>query len=190
MGAPFGSYKTVPAYAWAFHEMFRHSDLFHLGAFTFATSMMSANRTEAVLSPTGLLFKMYADHFGTIPVDVSGDSPQPKPTYPPGGDQPAVNPGSDTFPLDVSAAFTADRKTLTFAVLNPSDSAQQLKLSINGVKLASRGRLWRMAPPSVEATISVGQKPGVTVEEHGQVTIPDTMAVPPFSVSIYSFVVE
>jgi alpha-N-arabinofuranosidase len=190
MGAPFGSYKTVPAYAWAFHEMFRHSDLFQLGAFTFATSMMSANRTEAVLSPTGLLFKMYADHFGTIPVDVSGDSPQPKPTYPPGGDQPAVNPGSDTFPLDVSAAFTADRKTLTFAVLNPSDSAQQLKLSINGVKLASRGRLWRMAPPSVEATISVGQKPGVTVEEHGQVTIPDTMAVPPFSVSIYSFVVE
>ena len=36
-----------------------------------------------MLSPTGLLFKMYRDHFGTIPVEVSGDSPQPKPIFPP-----------------------------------------------------------------------------------------------------------
>ena len=43
---------------------------------------LSENRTEAELNPTGLLFKMYRDHFGTIPVEVSGDSPQPKPLYP------------------------------------------------------------------------------------------------------------
>ena len=109
-GGP-NSYKTVPAYAWAFHEMFRHSDIFQMGAFTFATAMMSANRTEAVLNPTGMLFKMYRDHFGTIPVEVAGISPQPKPTFPAGGDQPAVNPGSDTYPLDVSAALSEDRKT-------------------------------------------------------------------------------
>jgi alpha-N-arabinofuranosidase len=190
MGAPPNSYKVVPAYAWAFHEMFRHSDLYQLGAFTFATAMLSANRTQAVLSPAGLLFKMYSNHFGSIPVEVSGDSPQPKPAWPPGGDQPRVNPGSDTYPLDVSAAFSEDRKTLTFAVLNPSDSRQQLKLSIHGMKLVSLGHLWRMAPPSVDSTITVGQKPGVEVEEQGQVTIPDSMAVPPFSVSIYSFAVE
>ena len=136
-GAP--TYKVVPAYAWAFHEMFRHSDLYQLGAFTFATAMLSQDRTSAVLSPTGLLFKMYREHFGSIPVEVSGDSPQPKPIFPGGGDQPAVNPGSDTYPLDVSAALTDDRKTLTFAVLNPSDSEQQLKLAINGVKLNSHG---------------------------------------------------
>src|SRR5579883_12961 len=73
IGAPPNSYKVVPAYAWAFHEMFRHSDLYQLGAFTFATAMMSENRTDAVLNPTGLLFKMYRDHFGTIPVQVSGN---------------------------------------------------------------------------------------------------------------------
>ena len=92
-GVPPNSYKVVPAYAWAFHEMFRHSDLYQLGGFTFATAMISEDRTDAVLSPTGLLFKMYREHFGTIPVDVTGDSPQPKPIYPAGGDQPAVNPG-------------------------------------------------------------------------------------------------
>ena len=188
-GGP-GSYKTVPAYAWAFHEMFRHSDVFQLGAFTFATAMMSTNRTEAVLNPTGLLFQMYRDHFGTIPIEVAGDSPQPKPIYPAGGDQPAVNPGSDTYPLDVSAALSEDRKTLTFAVLNPSDSEQPLKLAINGVKLSSQGKVWRMAPSSVDATITVGQKPGVEVREQELTSVPDAMSVPPFSVNIYSFAVQ
>ncbi len=188
--SPRGSYKTVPAYAWAFHEMFRHSDLFQLGAFTFATAMLIEDRTSAVLSPTGLLFKMYREHFGTIPVEVSGDSPQPKPIYPAGGDQPAVNPGSDTYPLDVSAALTEDRKTLTFAVLNPSDSEQHVALAIHGVKLVDQGRLWRMAPATVDATIVVGQKPGIEVEELALTSLPDTMSVPPFSVSIYSFPVR
>ncbi len=187
MGGGPNSYKVVPAYAWAFHEMFRHSDLFQLGAFTFATAMMSETRTEAELNPTGLLFKMYRDHFGTIPVEVSGDSPQPKPIYPAGGDQPAVNPGSDTYPLDVSAALSEDRKTLTFAVLNPSDSRQTMKLAVNGVKLASQGRLWQMAPSSVNAAVAVGKKPEVAVEEHTLGAAPDTIDVPPFSVNIYSY---
>ncbi len=190
IGVPPNSYKLVPAYAWAFHEMFRHSDLYQLGGFTFATAMISADRTEAVLSPTGLLFKMYREHFGSIPVQVSGDSPQPKPLYPPGGDQPAVNPGSDTYPLDVSAALSDNRKTLTFAVLNPSDSEQQLKLSIGGAMLSSHGNLWRMAPSSVDATIAVGQEPGVVVQEMGLASMPDTISVPPFSVSVYSFAVQ
>ena len=133
--------------------MFRHSDIFQLGAFTFATAMMSQNRTEAELNPTGMLFKMYRDHFGTIPVEVTGDSPQPKPIFPAGGDQPAVNPGSDTYPLDVSAALSEDRKTLTIAVLNPSDAEQSMKLAISGVKLASAGKLWQMAPDSMDATV-------------------------------------
>ena len=189
--SPPGSYKTVPAYAWAFHEMFRHSDLFQLGAFTFATAMINEDKTSAILSPTGLLFKMYREHFGTIPVEVTGDSPQPKPAFPAGGDQPAVNPGSDTYPLDVSAALSDDRKTLTFAVLNPSDSGQNLKLAIKGAKLANqRGHLWRMAPATLIATNTVGQKPLVEVQEQILASVPDAMPVPPFSVTIYSFPLE
>jgi alpha-L-arabinofuranosidase len=188
--SPFGSYKTAPAYAWAFHEMFRHSDLFQMGAFTFATAMINEDRTRAVLSATGVLFKMYHDHFGTIPVEVSGDSPQPKPIYPAGGDQPTVNPGSDTYPLDVSAALSGDRKALTFAVLNPSDAEQSLKLAINGARLASRGHLWRMAPTKVTAVNIVGQKPEVEVQEQGLTSVPDTVSLPPFSISIYSFPVQ
>ncbi len=151
---------------------------------------LSENRTDAVLNPTGLLFKMYRDHYGTIPVEVSGDSPQPKPVYPAGGDQPAVNPGSPTYPLDVVAAFSDDRKTFTFAVLNPSDSEQSMKLLIDGVKLADGGQLWQMAPKSVDATITVGHKPEVEVQAQAIPSVPDSLVVPPFSVNIYSFPVR
>jgi alpha-N-arabinofuranosidase len=184
------SYKVVPAYAWAFHEMFRHSDVFQMGALTFATATMSSNRTEAVLNPTGMLFKMYRDHFGTIPVEVSGDSPQPKPAFPAGGDQPAVNPGSDTYPLDVSSALSEDRKTLTIAVLNPSDSQQHIMIAINGAKLADNGHLYRMAPNSIDATAQVDKKPEVQIEEQALGAFPETITVRPFSVNIYSYSVQ
>jgi alpha-N-arabinofuranosidase len=189
-GGGLNSYKTVPAYAWAFHEMFRHSDIFQMGAFTFATAMMSSNRTEAILNPTGMLFKMYRDHFGTIPVEVTGDSPQPKPVFPAGGDQPAVNPGSPTYPLDVSAALSEDHKTLAIALLNPSESEQSIRLTINGAKLARSGHLYRMAPDSIDATVQVDKKPEVHVEDQTLDALPDTITVRPFSVNIYSYPVQ
>ena len=82
--------------------MFRDSELFQMDALAFATARMRENRTAAIRNPTVLLFKMGRDCFGTIPVEVTGDSPQPTPACPPGGDQPAINPGSHTYPLEVS----------------------------------------------------------------------------------------
>jgi hypothetical protein len=44
-----------------------------------------------------------------------------------------------------------------------------------------------MAPANVDATITVGQKPQVEVQEQAVMSVPMTMSIPPFSVSIYSF---
>jgi alpha-L-arabinofuranosidase len=184
------SYHTVPAYAWAFHEMFRHSDIFQMANLTFATATFSSNGTEAVLNPTGLLFKMYRDHFGVIPVEVGGNSPQPKPAFPAGGDQPAVNPGSPTYPLDVSAALSGDRKTLTIAVLNPSDAEHSIHLDIQGAALASAGKLWRMAPNSIDATVKAGSPAEVQVEEQSLGALPAAVTLRPYSVNIYSYPVQ
>jgi alpha-L-arabinofuranosidase len=180
-----GNYKVVPAYAWNFHEMFRHSDLYQLATLTFITATYSAAHGQAVLNPVGMLFKLYRDRFGTIPVAVSGNSPQPKPTDPPGGEQPVVHAGSDTFPLDVAAAWTADRKTLTVAVVNPTASQQALSLQITGAKLAGKGVLRRMAPPSLTANVAVGQEPGVTIEELPLRALPAKLTLAPWSVNIY-----
>ncbi len=189
-GGPPNSYKVVPAYAWSFHEMFRHSDLYQMGCFTFATAMYSANSSQAVLNPTGLMFKMYREHFGTIPVDVTGNSPQPKPTDPPGGEQPAVNAGSDTFPLDVVAAFTSDHKALTIAIINTTDTDQSLDLHLANTSLTGKGTLWRMAPKSLLATRQVGSKPQVEVESSAVNSMPSSLLLPKFSVSIYEMQIK
>jgi alpha-N-arabinofuranosidase len=165
--------------------MFRHSDLFRLATLTFITATYSAAHGEAVLNPVGMLFKLYRDRFGTLPVEVSGNSPQPRPKDPPGGEQPVVRAGSDTFPLDVAAAWTADRKALTVAVVNPTKSPQTLSLQIRGSRLAGRATLRRMAPQSLTANVVVGQELGVRIEEQSLAGLPKSPTFPPFSVSIY-----
>jgi alpha-N-arabinofuranosidase len=176
-------YPVYPSYAWVFHEMFRHPDIFQMAAYTFGTSLLAHDGTNVTLNANGLVFKIYRDHFGTIPVEVSGKSPQPKPTDPPGGEQPVVNAGSDTFPVDVVAAWTDDRHTLTVAVLNPTDVEQTLKLNISGAALAGKGALWRLA--SAESS---GQNPGISRSVVD--SMPESLALPRFSVNLYELAVK
>ena len=98
-----------------------------------------------------------------------------------------MNPGSETYPLDVSAALSEDRKTLAIAVLNPSDSEQSIRIAVNGAKLTSAGTLWRMAPDSIDASVQVDKKPEVQVEQQSLGALPDVVTVRPFSVNIYSY---
>lgn len=178
-----GKYPVYPSFAWTFHEMFRHTDIFQMAAFTFATSLLTREGETNSLNSNALVFKIYRDHFGSIPVEVSGNSPQPKPTDPFGGEQPAVNAGSATFPLDVVAAWTADRRALTVAVLNPTDGAQPLQLNFTGANLAGKGTLWRLASPEND-----GQNPVITSSPVD--FVPGSLTLPRFSVNIYELAVK
>lgn len=178
-----GKYPAYPAIAWIFQEMFRHSDIIHMGNYTFATSLITRSGTNTTLNANGLVFKIYGNHFGSTPVAVTGNSPQPKPTDPPGGEQPVVNAGSDTFPLDVCAAWTSDRRALTVAVLNPTDTEQSLKLNIAGAALSGKGTLWRLA-----STEDDGQNPAITSSPVD--SVPSVVMLPRFSINIYELPVQ
>jgi len=184
-GLPPNSYKVVPAYAWAFHEMFRHSELYQSAAFTFATSLVSATRNQAELNPAGLLFKMYGQHFGSIPVHVIGDRPPPKPKYPAGGEDPQVNAGSDTFPLDVAAAWSTDHQQLTVAVINPTDSDQKMQLTVKGANVSRGGTLLKLAHPDINYAAAPGQPSAVKMTEQKLANTPREIKVPRYSVSLY-----
>jgi alpha-N-arabinofuranosidase len=188
-GSPPGSFKNVPAYAWALNELFRHSDVFSMGGFTFAGSTLSASRTDAVLNPIGLMFRLYRDHFGTIPLGVTGTSPQPTRTGRVGGEIPKVNAGSATYPLDVAAALSADGRTLTVSVVNPSDRPQSLRLELRGVTLAGGGSVWRMAPGSATAANLVGREPQVRVDR-ADASATEPLAIPAISVGVYAFPIQ
>jgi alpha-L-arabinofuranosidase len=181
--------KQTLANALVLHEMFRHTDLICMAGHTMGTSSIEFNATEAALNTTGLLFQLYRDHFGTVPVEIEGNSPPPAPKYAVGGDQPKVNAGSTTYPLDVSAALTGDGKLLTLAIVNPTESAQTLVLTINGVDLRGTGRVRSMTGPEIDAQTGLSRQE-VQVTETPVDEVPETFRVPPISINLYEFEVR
>jgi alpha-N-arabinofuranosidase len=179
--------KSALAYGMVFNEMLRHTDFMTMAAYTMGTARLDIGSTSAVLNTTGLLFKLYRDHFGTLPVAVSGNSPQPAPKYPPYGDQPKTSAGSPTYPLDIVAALTEDHKFLTIAVVNATDSEQKLNLNVTGVRLSGSSTLWQMTGSNVDAANHVGQPPQVEVKETSAGDASGAVIVAPISVSIYRF---
>ena len=176
--------KQTLANALVFHEMFRHTDLIRMAGHTMGTSSIEYNATDAALNTTGLLFQLYRDHFGTVPVEVGGNSPPPPPKYPVGGDQPRVNAGSPTYPLDVSAALSSDGKALTVAIVNPTESPHTLDVEIRGVNLSGKGRRWRMTGPGLDALTGLTRHE-VQLVETPLTAAPKALDVPPISIDLY-----
>jgi alpha-L-arabinofuranosidase len=130
---------------------------------------------------------MYGDHLGSIPVALSGNSPQPAPKYPIAGDQPKTSPGSPTYPLDMFAALTTDHKFPATAVVNATESEQKFDLSVTGPRLAGPSTLWQMTGNGVDAANHIGQPPQVAVKAIPLGEAPRTISVAPISVNIYRF---
>ena len=185
-GAPV-NLKLALAYGMVFNEMLRYTDFLRMSAFTMGVSTLDYNSTGADYNTNGLLFKLYGDHLGSIPVALSGNSPQPAPKYAVAGDQPKTNPGSPTYPLDMFAALTADHKFLTIAVVNATESEQKFDLNVTATKLAGPSTLWQMTGSSLDASNHVGQPPQVAVKEIPLGNAPATISVAPISINIYRF---
>jgi alpha-N-arabinofuranosidase len=179
--------KLALAYGMVFNEMLRYTDFLRMSAFTMGVSTLDYNSTGADYNTNGLLFKLYGDHLGSIPVALSGNSPQPAPKYAVAGDQPKTNPGSPTYPLDMFAALTADHKFLTIAVVNATESEQKFDLNVTATKLAGPSTLWQMTGSSLDASNHVGQPPQVAVKEIPLGNAPATISVAPISINIYRF---
>ena len=178
--------RGVLATSLMLHEMFRNTDFIVMGAYTTGMSWLSYNGTDSTYSEQGLLFLLYRQHFGTVPVGISGNSPQPAPAWPAGGDQPHVTSGSPTYPLDLSAALSADGRTLTVAAINATADAQAVDVNLTGFAPASRGRLWRLTGPSLDASNQVGQPPQVTVTET-EFDTGGALSVQPYSVELRAY---
>ena len=180
-------HKTCLAVARTLHELFRHTDFIDMAGYTMATAWIDYNRLSSCLSATGILFRLYNRHFGRITVAVSGDAPVPPPAYPVGGDQPRVNTGSNTWPLDVSAALTADRQALTVAVVNATAEPRVLSISIRGARTAGMGRSWKLRSSGLSAMNRAGQAPEVTIEEGEFHMGAPVLEIPAYGIELYEF---
>ena len=101
--------------ALVYHEFFRHSDMVAFGVATggMGTLAIDAYGDAIGLRMEGLVMKLLHDHFaGALPVAVNGNSPQHAIKGTLGVDLSARPSGSPTYPLDVFAALSADRRKL------------------------------------------------------------------------------
>jgi alpha-N-arabinofuranosidase len=110
------------------HEYFRNRDIIQVAHYAQTVNVIGCiktTKTEAFFDATALPLMLYRHHYGSIPIDVTGDHAK--------------------LALDVAAAWTADRKALTIAVVNPNREPKTLELKLDGAALASQGTSWTIS---------------------------------------------
>jgi alpha-N-arabinofuranosidase len=148
------------------HEYFRQSDMIFLANYAQTVNVIGCiktSKTAAAFETTGLALKLYRNHFGSVPVAVTGDAK----------------------PLDVAAALTEDGEALTVAVVNPTEQRQELKVDLQGVELTGNGTLWRIAHTDPEAYNDPGEEPNVVIDSAQITDISSDVSLPPLSISLY-----
>lgn len=179
--------KVALAYGMLFNEMMRHSEFLTMTAHTMGTSTLDITPTSSAFNTTGLMFKMYHAFVGTLPVTVTGNSPQPATDSARYADEPKTSSGSPTYPLDVFAALTPDHKYLEVAVVNATDKEQKFDLTVTGAQLQGAANLSQLTGSSLDAADHVGQPPQAEIKETSAGNAPKDITVAPISVNLYRF---
>ncbi|MGC9329111.1 MAG: alpha-L-arabinofuranosidase C-terminal domain-containing protein, partial [Candidatus Hinthialibacter sp.] len=129
---------------------------------------IKTSKTDACFDTAGLALKLYRHEFGCIPVSISGDFK----------------------PLDVCAALSADRRTMTLGVVNPTTQEITLDFKAESVQLAESARRWRIIGDDRMAHNAPGEKPQVEIVEDEIGGIKNQVRLDPISVTLFSFPIQ
>jgi alpha-N-arabinofuranosidase len=153
------------------NEYSRQTDVIAMANYAQTVNVIGAiktSKTAAVLDSTGEALVMYRRHFGTVPVEITG-TPEP---------------------LDVAAAWTADRTALTISVVNPTFEPQRLSFRIDGARLASDGTKWVLTAADDMAFNEPGKTPVVRFVESRVTGVQDALELAPASATIFRIAVR
>ena len=149
------------------NEYARQSDVYFMANYAQTVNVIGAiktSKTAAVLDSTGVILALYRRQFGTIPVAVTG-APEP---------------------LDVMACWKDETKgVLTLSIVNPTKTAQTLRLDFGKLKLRKTAKLYLVAGDDPKACNVPGKPPAVVVKEVDDVPFGRKITVLPISVSLY-----
>ncbi len=107
----------------ALHECFRNSDLIDMANYAQTVNVLGCvktTKTRAEFDATAFPLLLYRAQFGTLPL-------------------PVENPAA---PVDIAAALTGDKKTLTIGVVNPKGAAVALTLNLKSARITGYGKAW------------------------------------------------
>lgn len=163
--------KDALGVAAGLQEMIRNSDIVFMANYAQTVNVIGAiktTKTDAAFETTGLALKLYRQHFGELPVAISGEA----------------------YPLDVAAAWTKGKKTLTIGIVNPTDQKYELPMELQGAKLTGKGTLWIIVHNNPMAYNEPGKEPKVVIEEKAVSGVSGKLDVQPYSVNIYELAVR
>jgi alpha-N-arabinofuranosidase len=141
--------------------------------------------------------KLLHNHFaGALPVAVDGDSPQQPTKGVVAIDNSARPSGSPTYPLDVFAALSADRKKMAVSVVNPTEQPQSCELELARVQPTGPAKVYQLVAPAAAPPAPAGpgwgpfNGPPATVAESSLTQMPQSITLPPTSMTVYEFEVR
>ncbi len=148
------------------HEYYRNSDICYMANYAQTVNVIGCiktTKTEAGFDTTALPLMLYRKEFGVIPVAVQGNYD----------------------PVDVSAAWTADKKAMTIAVVNPSMDIWTLNLKLDNVKLGPVEKAWIIDGKQPLAYNEPGKEPQVKIETINSISTLDTIVAQPYTIALY-----
>ena len=157
--------KDALGIAAGINEYARATDIIFMANYAQTVNVIGCiktTKTHAAFDATGLALKLYRQHFGTIPADTRTEGL-----------------------INAQAAWSADRKTLTLSVVNPSMKALDVPLEVTGAKLTGRGTRWQIAGDDPMAYNEPGKPPRVIIEESAVTGAAEKVSVAPCSVTLF-----
>ena len=182
-GRGFGG--TISA-AVTLHEMYRYSHYVMMAGLTSVGSLYTSNDVKATISATGLLFKLYIEHQGDIPLGLTGNSPQKAMKGTAFIDIPLEPSGSPTYPLDIVATKDSKSGKVMVTVANPTEETQSFALTFDGGKPGTSVKVYALAPDKMEDLITVDEPNKIQVQTRTE-KFNKNITVAPNSVTMYEF---
>ena len=180
-----GFQGTISA-AITLHEMYRYSYYVMMAGITSVGSLYTYDDNKATVSATGLLFKLFIEQQGDIPLGLTGNSPQKDMPGTPFVDIPLEPSGSPTYPLDIMATKDSKSGKVIVSVVNPTEEQQSFALKFDGGKPDSKVTVYALAPSQSTDANSVDNPDAIRVQTRTE-KMSQNITVPAHSVILYEF---
>ena len=173
------------------HEMYRYSYYVMMAGITSVGSLYTYNDNTATISATGLLFKLFIEHQGDLPLGLTGNSPQPTMPGTPFVDIPLEPSGSPTYPLDIFASKDSETGKVIVSVVNPTEELQRVALKFEGGKPDAKAKVmvYALAPDQSTDANTIDRPDVIRVQTRSE-KLNANLSVPAHSVVLYEYSIK
>lgn len=149
------------------HELFRQSDIITMANYAQTVNVIGAIKTTRIaaeMETTGLVLQMYRDHYGRVPLKVTGDFAA----------------------YDVSAALSEDGSSITLGVVNPTREDVGLTIYLGGASILKEATRWHISGADEFAHNIPGLPREVDIRRTDGIPIDAPLPVPALSATIFA----